>query len=310
MKFAAIGRHEALLQTVERLLSQGHELAYVVTAQEAPEYKAGVADFQALAARQGVPCIVAARLDATVTARLAGLGAEVGVSMNFPTVIGKAAIDLFPLGLLNAHGGDLPRYRGNACQAWALINGEDHIGLCIHQMVADELDSGDVLAKAVLAVDANTRIGQVSGWMEHSIPGLFAEALAKLAQDPGYVLYRQLETGQRPLRCYPRRPEDGRIDWARPAEEVVRFINACGPPYAGAFFEFEGVEYRLDEADYVPAEEAYCAIPGQVARIHRDGSVDIACRAPGYCRIATVRDGQGRSEPLGSLIRSVRQRLG
>ena len=34
-------------------------------------------------------------------------------------------ISIFTLGILNAHGGDLPRYRGNACQAWAIINGEE-----------------------------------------------------------------------------------------------------------------------------------------------------------------------------------------
>lgn len=34
----------ALLQAMERMQSQRHELAYVVTAQEAPEYKPGMAD--------------------------------------------------------------------------------------------------------------------------------------------------------------------------------------------------------------------------------------------------------------------------
>ena len=28
------------------------------------------------------------------------------------------------VGILNAHGGDLSKYRGNACQAWAILNGE------------------------------------------------------------------------------------------------------------------------------------------------------------------------------------------
>ena len=37
----------------------------------------------------------------------------------------EEVIDFFELGILNAHGGDLPRYRGNACQAWAIINGEE-----------------------------------------------------------------------------------------------------------------------------------------------------------------------------------------
>ncbi|GAB1465742.1 hypothetical protein MASR2M54_12420 [Aliarcobacter cryaerophilus] len=50
---------------------------------------------------------------------------EIAVSLNYSSIISQNVIDLFPLGVLNAHGGDLPRYRGNACQAWAIINGEE-----------------------------------------------------------------------------------------------------------------------------------------------------------------------------------------
>ena len=46
----------------------------------------------------------------------------------------------------NAHAGDLPRYRGNACANWAIINGEDKVGLSIHKMDAG-LDSGPIIQK-------------------------------------------------------------------------------------------------------------------------------------------------------------------
>jgi methionyl-tRNA formyltransferase len=34
-----------------------------------------------------------------------------------------------------------------------------------------------------------------------------------------------------------RRPEDGRIDWRRPAWEIHNLIRAVAPPYPGAFFD-------------------------------------------------------------------------
>ena len=77
------------------------------------------------------------------------------------------------MGILNAHGGDLPRYRGNACQAWAILNGEEKIGLCIHKMIGGELDSGNIIAKEFLKIDINTKVTQVWGWMSTSIPKLF-----------------------------------------------------------------------------------------------------------------------------------------
>ena len=40
------------------------------------------------------------------------------------------------------------RYRGNACQAWAILNGEK-ISLCIHKMIGGELDSGDIITRVI-----------------------------------------------------------------------------------------------------------------------------------------------------------------
>ena len=44
--------------------------------------------------------------------------------MNYTGIIPQSIIDLFNHGILNIHPGDLPRYRGNACLAWAIINAE------------------------------------------------------------------------------------------------------------------------------------------------------------------------------------------
>jgi len=308
MRFAAIGRHEALLKSIDALCAAGHELSYILTAKEAPEYRQGVADFVAKGEALGVPVHVAARIDQDCLAWMAQHDAQVAVSLNFPTVISDAAIGLFQHGILNAHGGDLPRYRGNACQAWAMIHGENAIGLCVHKMVGGELDSGDVIAKAMLPIGVDTRIGEVMGWIEASVPGLFTQALDRLAADPSYVLYRQAETGVAPLRCYPRRPSDGRVVWALPAPQVVRLINASGPPYSGAFFEYDGHLFHVESATW-QSGGAYLAVAGQVAAIHANMSVDIACAGEGFCRIGDVVDAAGKRLRLGEIVKSVRHRL-
>ena len=51
------------------------------------------------------------------------------------------------LSILNAHGGTLPRYQSNACQAWAILNSEERAGLYIHKMMSAELDCGDIVAR-------------------------------------------------------------------------------------------------------------------------------------------------------------------
>ena len=135
--------------------------------------------------------------------------------------------------------GDLPRYRGNACQAWAIINGESRIGLCIHRMIGGELDSGDIIVREFLPININTKVTEAWQWMSRRIPDLMLEAVSQLANNPSYILERQSKDPTKALRCYPRKPEDGRIDWSKSASDVLRLINACNKPYAGAFCFFE-----------------------------------------------------------------------
>ena len=114
--------------------------------------------------------------------------ADIAVSINYTGVVPQYVIELFPLGVLNAHGGDLPRYRGNACQAWAILNGEERIGLCIHRMIGGELDSGDIIARDYLAIDNTTKVTRFWEWKLVRSPELMLEAVQMLDANLVYVL--------------------------------------------------------------------------------------------------------------------------
>jgi len=45
-----------------------------------------------------------------------------------------------------------------------------------------------------------------------------------------------------------RRPEDGRIDWSLPAQQVYNLHRAVAPPYPGAFTEVNDVVYIIEKA--------------------------------------------------------------
>ncbi|MDH0089858.1 formyltransferase family protein [Achromobacter mucicolens] len=307
MRIAIIGRHASLLNSIERLIFAGHTIECILTAPAPSDYAVGQDEFESYARARSIPCYVANRITADVDRLLGRHSCDVAISVNFPTVIGKSTIDLFPLGILNAHGGDLPRYRGNACQAWAMINGERQIGLCVHKMVAGELDSGDVLAKDVLPIDVNTVIADVFAWIEQRVPELFVNALSALSSDKAFTLYRQIDAGT-PLRCFPRTAADARVDWKLSAPQVVRHINASGPPYEGAFFDYQGERLRVFRATWIQADP-YLAVPGQIAFRHGNGAVDIACGGNGFCRIAEVARVGGSVVAPTALVKSVRHRF-
>ncbi len=107
------------------------------------------------------------------------------------------------------------------------------------------------------------------------------------------------------LRCYPRRPEDGRIAWQQSAEQVLRLINASNRPYAGAFCELEGERVIIWDAELGPAQN-YLAIPGQWAGWAGD-HVDVAT-GQGLLRIKTIERG-GVIGPPRAFAQSLRSRF-
>lgn len=305
MRVAIIGRTEILFEAAHKLRELGHEVALFITAKEAPEYTKTSADFKALAEEWKVPFIHTAQILETLNAVRALPPIDIGVSLNYSGVIPQAVIDLFPLGILNAHGGDLPRYRGNACQAWAILNAEERVGLCIHRMIGGELDSGDIVAREYFPLSLDTKVTAVYAWMGERIPSLFAQAIAQLAQDPLFCIAQQSKNPLDSLRCYPRRPSDGRIDWAQKDKAVLRLINACNKPYAGAFCEFEGEPVIIWDAE-LAAPENFLAVPGQVTEI-ADGHVEVACGS-GKLRLRQV-EYRGQVVAPDSFLRSLRLRL-
>lgn len=309
MRIAIIGRSEILYDTAVRLQALGHEIAVVVTAKEAPEYTRTSEDFRALAVAAGAPFMHSPSMKDR-WATLSGLSSipniDIAVSYNYTGVIPQEVIDLFRLGILNAHGGDLPRYRGNACQAWAIVNGEDKVGLCVHRMIGGELDSGPIVAREYFPLTLDSTITEVHRWMHERIPALFEEAVSALSTDAGFALEIQSTDPADALRCYPRRPEDGAIDWSRPAIDVVRLINASGEPYSGAYAHFEGEHVICWSAKHIDDGERFLAVAGQVMHIG-EGYIDVAT-GEGKVRLCDVTYRNERTTP-DSFIHSIRKRF-
>jgi len=309
MRIAIIGRTEMLYESIDLLTKAKHEVCLIFTAKESPEYTKKAEDFKILADKLGIPYHCSAQINKKeYIEELKALNLDLGISMNYINVISKEVVNSFRLGVLNAHAGDLPKYRGNACQAWALINGEEKIGLCIHQMVGGELDSGDIISRDYLVVNINTKVTEVIKWMDNRIPNLFLDAANKLSENSKYVLEVQSKDPKDILRGYPRKPEDGKINWKDSAETILRLINACNKPFYGAFCDYEGKEIKIWDAELLEDGENFLAIPGQVAHCDRvTGSVTVIC-GEGKLKINEIEiDGQV-STPIKQ-IKSIRKRL-
>ena len=305
MRIALLGRTQTLLETGKLLKNQGHEIVLVATGRPSPEDTVAVEDFCAAASEWGSDFLDRVNLN-ELTRLLMKLEPDIGVSVNYPTILPTDLVEAPRLGILNAHGGDLPRFRGNACQAWAIIVGEKRIGLCIHRMVGGAVDAGDIIAREYLPIDDATQIGEVLRWIDTRAPELFLESLRALSSNPHFVLERQSADPRVSLRCFPRRPEDGRIDWRADALSIVRLINASGSPYPGAFCTLEDKHVIIELAEVAQEIPPYLAVPGQVLEVSSQ-FVTVAC-GEGAIRI-TKSLVQPNAIPLTEIVRSIRARL-
>lgn len=273
MRIAVLGRTHWLINSADRAAAEGHGIALVATTPASSEYRAKEEEFAALARRHGAPFFNGPDInDPSFVAELNASGAEVGISVNWPTLVRDDACATLHYGILNAHAGDLPRFRGNACPNWAILNAETHIGLCVHTMVPEEIDAGPVFARARLPLNDETYIGDVYAWMDEVIPTLFARALANLTA-PQFMPEDQAAGGIRPLRACPRRPEDGLIDWRESADRIARLVRASSRPFAGAFsFLEDGTRVVVWRARVASLDYDVLALPGQIiGRASADG---------------------------------------
>ena len=108
------------------------------------------------------------------------------------------------------------------------------------------------------------------------------------------------------MRCYPRNPSDGKINWNQDAEGVLRLINASSEPFAGAFAEYEGEKIIIWRAKLEIDEERFVAMNGQVLKIGQ-GYIDVSCNNR-KLRITEIEYRGLRQSPDG-IIQSIRKRL-
>ncbi len=221
MRVAALGRTRWLRDSIRRLHDQGHEIAGIATAPAAPEYDVRESDFERLAEELG--CVCVGDLEALPRA-------DVAISVNWPRLIPQLVLAAFTHGVLNGHPGDLPRFRGNAAPNWAILLGEERVVATVHRMDAG-LDSGPIVVQRAFELDESTYIHDVYAWLDVALPELFGQAVAGLAAGTIDLTPQKGET----VRCHPRLPRDGLLDWTRPAAELARLVRASAEPFAGAF---------------------------------------------------------------------------
>jgi methionyl-tRNA formyltransferase len=309
MRVAIIGRSLSLLRAAELIHERGHEIPIVWTCQSEANYAAKESDFKDFANKIGAQFMDSNDLGAQFGVKLlADLKCDVAVSVNWRTLLPPQVLTMFEHGVINLHAGDLPRYRGNACPNWAILQGEEKIGMCAHVM-SEELDSGDVLNRKHFMLSDDIYIADVYEWIDRVGPEMLADTVDNMGNG---TLKRETQPTDPSLwlRAYPRRPEDSRIEWKASTADIMRMIRASSRPFDGAFCLLKGDEkVTIWRAEPVQHPGPFLAVPGQVCYA-LDGDPVIAT-SDGMLRLLEVETAtrHDSGDAKKQILTSLRNRL-
>jgi methionyl-tRNA formyltransferase len=178
-----------------------------------------------IAAEKGVPVFQPASVNSPEgVAMLRGLSPDLLVVAAYGQILSKEALAIPTQGAINVHGSLLPKYRGAAPVARAILNGETETGVTIIRMSAG-LDAGEMLAKESIPI-ADETAGELEAKLAPIGSRLALQTIARMKAGP--------ITGEKQdLALVTKAPkltkEMGLIDWSKPAEQVCRQVRAMQP---------------------------------------------------------------------------------
>jgi methionyl-tRNA formyltransferase len=226
MRVLFYGTPAFALPTLRALLEQ-HTVLAVVTQPDRPAgrgQRLAAPPVKRQATEHGLPVLQPPRLREPGWAeRLGAFRPDVAVVVAFGQILPKPILELPPLGSINVHASLLPRYRGAAPVAWAIIRGEPETGITTFRM--DEgMDTGPILLQRSVTIGAEETAGELAGRLAELGATVLLQTLDQLDRITPAPQDHTAAT------LAPRlRKEDGALDWTRPATELAARIRGVNP---------------------------------------------------------------------------------
>ena len=272
LRLIFMGTPDFAVPTLLELVAHGHEIAAVYTRAAKPAgrgMKLQPTPVEQEARRLGIPVLTPSTLRTPEALdEFRAHDADAAVVVAYGMILPQAILDAPRLGCFNLHASLLPRWRGAAPINRAIMAGDAETGVMVMKMDVG-LDTGDVaMAERLKITDAMTATD-----LHDALAPLGADLMVRAMgglERGGLQLIKQSEAGV----TYAAKIEkaEARIDWSKPAREVLRHIHGLSP-FPGAWCEasLDGETARIKILRCEPAKGA--GSPGDVL----DDRLSVAC---------------------------------
>ena len=201
-----------------------------------------VSPIKQLALERNIAVYQPEKFDKHAVEQLRSLSPELTVVAAYGLILPQSALDVASLDTINVHASLLPRHRGPSPIAAAILAGDAEAGVTAMK-VRRAVDSGEIIVCGGVPAQRKTFIAEHenAGELSRRLAALGGDALAEAINTfaAGNVGYLPQDEA-RATYCKMLSKADGRIDWARPADEIVRHVRAM-TPWPGAWSEIAGI---------------------------------------------------------------------
>src|ERR1700726_2364126 len=203
-------------------------------------------------------------------------------------------------GSIQYHPSLLPKYRGPSAINWPIIQGDTETGLSIF-WPDNGLDTGEVLLQKKTQIAPTDTLGSVYfdrlfpmgvDAMLEAVDLVKAGKAPRIKQDESKASYEG--------RCG---PDNARIDWGKPWQQIDRLIRGCNPS-PGAWTTLDGKTLKVFEAKPLPAKnpKGIGGKTGEVVEVGSDGFT-VVC-ADGRFKVTRVQPADGKKIEAGEWAKS------
>ena len=177
--------------------------------------------------------------------RIRAAGADLILSLQWRRILRPPLLGIPRLGVVNLHNAPLPMLRGCDPFSWAIHDGLERMGVSLHQVIDEGVDSGPVLAQRFWPITATS-----TSWslymeaqresellMGESLPDILAARLTPRVQEPCHASYHPM--GQFRFR-------DLEADWKLPAVTLSAALRSrIFVPFQVPFFSCRGERIEI-----------------------------------------------------------------
>lgn len=300
-----MGTPAAAVSTLERCVSDGHEVAAVWTQPDRPAgrgHKITASPVKEFALAHNLVVHQPQKIRTEESKALfASHDADLAVVVAYGRILPPEFLSAPRLGCINVHFSLLPKYRGAAPVNWAIVNGETSTGVTT-MFIAEQLDSGAILLQRETEIGSAETAPELMARLAPMGAELLSETLRRLneiqplAQEDSKATFAPIL-----------KREDGLIDWSADAENIERAVRGFQPwPNAHTLHRSERlIVWRAEVVTPVPNSGE----PGEVIAASGD-EILIKCGGQSGLRLKEVQLQAKRRMSARDFLNGLRLRVG